>query len=306
MKKHLIITMIVILILSICGCSAGVANEATDRQKTAATTTAGYAPGGDNKEDDASTPEAPVERKIIQDATLDIESSDVIKTYEQLLTWATQHDGYETRRNQNRSDDYISIDAEIKIPPEHLDAFLDYAETTGTVINRNVNSSDITESYYDTQTRLQTMEQSLERYYDFLEKAESIEESLQVQYEINRVTVEIESLKGRLKLWDSLLAESVVTIRVRQTEDPVKLKKEIDWSTLSLEDMVYLMRSGLTRMANVIVNLLQWLLVILVVTSPLWIIALVLIFVLRHRKKKKRSQAAMDENGPVNPNNQNQ
>ncbi len=47
-----------------------------------------------------------------------------------------------------------------------------------------------------------------------------------------------------------MLAESSVSFEIRQVNDPVKIKKEITWSTLSWADMTYLMRSGLTRLCN--------------------------------------------------------
>ncbi len=54
-------------------------------------------------------------------------------------------------------------------------------------------------------------------------------------------------MKGMLRLWDSMLAESTVNLEIRQVNDPVQIKKEITWSALSWADMAYLMRSGLTR-----------------------------------------------------------
>ncbi|MDW7659678.1 MAG: DUF4349 domain-containing protein [Bacillota bacterium] len=290
MKKVIITLLVVLLAVSaFYGCSA----TSMDKSSPSATTTyAGYEPGGAKDNDDDLGGDPQVERKIIRNATLDIEATDVVTAYESLLTWAAQYGGYETRRNQQRVNDIISIDAQIKIKPEHLDALLDYAKTLGDVINTQISTEDITDSYYDIQTRLHSMELSLESYYGYLAKAKTIDESLSVQSQINQLTVEIESLKGRLKLWDSLLAESVVTIRLRQTNDPVKIKKEIDWSTLSFADMGYLMKSGLASVANILVNILQWLAIVVVASSPLWIIAIIIIVVVRRKKKKSRQQAA--------------
>ena len=61
--------------------------------------------------------------------------------------------------------------------------------------------------------------------------------------------------------------------------------------------MGYLMRNGLTAVANTLVSVLQWLAIVLVAASPLWIIALVVILVIRRKKKraalaKKQAEAA--------------
>jgi ACT domain-containing protein len=160
------------------------------------------------------------------------------------------------------------------------------------VINSLTESDDITDSYYDTQTRLKTMELSLENYYTYLDKASTIDESLQVQNQINQLTVEIESLKGKLSLWDSLLAESLVTIRLRQANDPVKIKKEINWAALTFADMGYLMKSGLMQVVNVLVGVVQWLAIVLVAAAPIWIVGLIILLLVRRRIRKNRQKKA--------------
>ena len=89
------------------------------------------------------------------------------------------------------------IEARIKLAPKYLDDFLNYAGSAAKVINVSTTSQDVTESYYDVQTRLKTMEQMLDKYTEFLNRAANVNEALSVQSEINRLTTEIESLKGK-------------------------------------------------------------------------------------------------------------
>lgn len=293
MKRLLALAIAAIIFLAaFAGCSATSQPTSTTYYNegpyatTAATTT--YAGGDGQGSGLGGVPSA--ERKIIRDANLDLEVSDVTKAYNDILAYAQQYGGYEISRNQARSNGYIAIQARIKIKPDQLDAFIEFIGKQGTVINTNISTADITEDYYDIQTRLKTMESTLLTYYDFLDRAANIDESLQVQYQINQLTAEIESLKGKLKLWDSLLAESTVTLNLRQSEDPVKIKKEINWSTLTFDDMGYLMRSGLTGVLNFLANAIQWLAIALVVTAPFWIAGLIVLFILLRRKKKQRQQ----------------
>ena len=222
-----------------------------------------------------------------------LEAVDVVATYDVLLAYAQQMGGYELNRSQTKNNSgYLSIDAKIRIKPEHLDSFLDYAATQAEVINSFTESDDITDSYYDTQTRLKTMELSLENYYKYLDQASTIDESLQVQNQINQLTVEIESLKGKLSLWDSLLAESLVSIRLRQANDPVKMKKEINWAALTFADMGYLMKSGLMQVVNVLVGIVQWLAIVLVAAAPIWIVGLIIMLLVRRKIRKNRQKKA--------------
>ncbi len=234
-------------------------------------------------------------RKIVRNASLGLEVVDVRAAYDQLLAYAKARKGYETMRNEYKTEDYLSLNAVIRLDPAELDNFIAFAGTVGTLINTQISTDDITESYYDATTRLETMEKSLAKYDAFLLRAQTIEEVLQVQNQINQITVEIESLKGRLRLWDSMLSESTISIEIRQVNDPVKIKKDITWSALSWADMVYLMRSGLTRFANGFVTVVQWLFIALVASSPVWIILLIVFFVWRRRRNAKKSQTPKQE-----------
>ncbi len=140
MKKTIIILIVALLPFSaLYGCASGIMTKvlrpppqlpAITRRREANDNE----PGGDPQ----------IERKIIRNASLDMEATDVVTAYESLLVWAAQYGGYETRRNQQRVNDIISIDAQIKIKPEHLDALLDYAKTLGDVINTQISTEDIT------------------------------------------------------------------------------------------------------------------------------------------------------------------
>lgn len=305
-KQRSILTLVLVLVLvlaTVAGCASGSA-VSNDRDYQTMETTAAAMAAGDYAAEQSKGGMAPdgsgsygsepgsgavtgVERKIVRNASIGLEVVDVTAAYDQILAYALARQGYETMRNEQRSEDWLVLYATIKIKPEELDVLIDFIGTLGTALRTQISTDDITTNYYDTQTRLRTMEKSLERYTEFLDRAETIEEVLQVQSYINQLTVEIESMKGMLRLWDSMLAESTVNLEIRQVDDPVQIKKEITWSALSWSDMAYLMRSGLTRISNGFVTVLQWLLIALVAASPLLVIALIVFLVWRRRRNRK-------------------
>ena len=288
MKKRIGIYLLLLgLIISMAaGCSSSSSPSELNDNKgyTGAATTAAGGPGGAGI---PASAEDAVDKKIIRNADMDLEAADVETAYREILEYAAGLGGYESQRSLRKSNGYVSLTAEIRIAPDHLDGLIEYAGTRADVINSNISSQDITEAYYDAKTRLATMEKSLEKYYDFLDDASNIAEILQVQSQINQLTVEIESMKGKLKLWDSQLAESRLTLEIRQTDDPVKIKKEINWAAISFSDMGYLIRLGFTRVGNILIGGVQWILIVLAAASPIWIAGLVLLFVL-HKKSKRR------------------
>jgi len=288
MKRFaVILSGLIILMLLISSCAASAptyTNPGTQYTTTAAANDEG---SGQQNADSAS-----YQRKVIKNINLELEAKDVKAVYDQILAYAAARGGYEFSRDQQTYNEQIIISAQIKIDPRQLDDFVAFIGTVCDVDSEKSTSSDITADYFDAKTRLATMERTLQTYYDFLENAKNIDESLKVQQQIDELTLQIETLKGRINLWDSLLAESTVSIYLRQVVDPVAAKRDINWSTLSLDDMGYLIKAGLLTVLNALVVVLQWAAIIVAVTSPLWIVALIVILVIRRRRRQKRVHTA--------------
>ena len=288
MKKGRLVLWLIILVtvlLAVSGCAAGY------QQRDSAP---GNESAADQDYDSGQSTDMPdmQDRRIVRNAKADLSAEDVLQTYEQILIYLESKGGYEASRDQRVQNELVSIDARLRLPPEALDGFLDYINEITEVVNQQISTEDITTDYFDAATRLASMEKSLEQYYTYLESSDSIEESLMVQSEISRLTVEIEALKGRLLLWDTQLKESTVDLRIRQINDPLTVRREIDWSALSLDDMGYLIQSGLKTVLNVMIGALQWLAIILVAASPIWVPIIVIVVVILKRRKKRHIKAS--------------
>ncbi|MCL1794723.1 MAG: DUF4349 domain-containing protein [Oscillospiraceae bacterium] len=235
----------------------------------------------------------PIERKIIRDADITMETEDVEGAYERILGLVSGLGGYEANRNmRSNSYGYPMVDATLKIPSGKLDEFLEKIKKEGEVKSSNISSSDISSKYFDAQIRLDTLEKTLANYYVFLENAESVEEQLEVTRYINEITYEIEKLKGSLRLWDSLVDYSTVTFYLYPINEAPEEPRVIEWDSLSLDDMGWFISSGFLGVCNAIFSVLQWIVVSIAAISPILIIIAVLIFFLvrRHKKNKQKKQ----------------
>ncbi|MGI6333770.1 MAG: DUF4349 domain-containing protein [Saccharofermentanales bacterium] len=260
---------------------------------------------GSPREDFTETPAGAlaIQRKVVKNASLTLEAVNVSDAYAAILRYVEDLGGYEFSRSQQVREDITTIYAVIKINPEQLDTVISHIGTLCRIVNTQTSSNDITADYYDAKTRLATMEKALATYYNFLESAENIEESLLVQQQINELTVKIESLKGQINMWDSILAESTLDITLRQLSDPVQTRREISWSTLSFDDMGYLIKTGLNWLLNTVAVVLQWLAIILAILSPLLIVAaIVLVLIFRRRRRKRILLEKSQQTHPADPN----
>src|SRR5262249_33276670 len=77
---------------------------------------------------------------------------------------------------------------------------------------RDVNVRDVTEQFADLETRLKNAEAVRQRLEGLLAKAAKVEDALAVERELDRVTLIIEELKGKLRLLSELIAFSTITV----------------------------------------------------------------------------------------------
>ena len=308
-RAIVIFSIMLFTFLSITACSA--AKKSDDEASYNSPSDSGYITDYDLAEKNgeskninkagASYPSQSIDyqRKVIRNAYLDIMVDDAVAFYRDIVSYGVSLGGYENNYTVDSRGDYTVINAQFKIAPEELQNFINYVSEKGTVVNNSLSSDDITESYYDVATRLETKRKSLEQYYTLLAKAKTIDEIVYVQRIIDEITEDIESLEGRLNMWNVQTEMATVTMYITQIVDNVIPKKEIRWDTISFDDMGYLIKSGFYSVTNFFVSLLQWLVIIIVGYSPVWILLTIVGFVLfRIYKKAKKAKIVVEQELP--------
>ena len=109
-----------------------------------------------------STPPEPegMEKKIIRNGDLTIESKDLKSSRTRLDTLVGFHAGYISSESFNDQEDQLSYNITCRIPAEKFDLFITGVESgPDKVISKSVNANDITEQYYDVKIRLENERQ---------------------------------------------------------------------------------------------------------------------------------------------------
>jgi uncharacterized protein YceK len=301
--KKIIIPLILILALAGCSSGAGTADRVTapaaaadgysnsmggvEYVVTEAATTEKYLETNDlpSSEDTAES-----EKMIIRNAELSIETLNIDDTYNKLTAKLYELGGSIHNEESYKNDIRASAIATFKLPPENLDAFLAYADECGNVRRKIITSEDITAQYIDTEIRLENKRRNLEKYYEYLDDATRSEDVIAIQNEIDRITADIETYQGMLNYWNRSVAESQVVVSIEQLQDPNEIDiEDVEFSTLSLENMGKIMVNGVKKCADVIVTIFQWLIIVIVTLSPvLLLVAVVVTIIILIAKRKKR------------------
>lgn len=195
--------------------------------------------------------------------------------------------GYVSYSNESKYDgnkNYVSL--QVRVPSKGLNDLTEYIDSIGEVQYENMFTDNITESYYDTVTRLDHEQLQAKQLEELMEKAETIEEILLVRQQLSTVQENVEIYQGRIRRWDSLVDYSTVTIQISPTptlDNSTGLMRFITTGETGRKII-----DGFKNSAIFIWNALSIILIIIaILIIPAVIIVPIVIIIVRSSKKNK-------------------
>lgn len=153
-------------------------------------------------------PSAEFERKLIKNGYVTISVPDFASIDNMIQDYAKMYGGYITNTFLSE----YNYNAEIKVPSSAFDNAMNNMGTLGEVKNRSQNSSDVTDEYYDLESRINTKKILKEKLEGYLKKAASIKELMDIERQLNNVVSELESMEGRMKRLSNQIDYSTINI----------------------------------------------------------------------------------------------
>ena len=252
MKKKLSILLALILLLGLlCGCGGNAKSEAAydmaasaEMYYTESKSEAAY--GGWSQTNAAEAPMAPMEPKakapesemqtgstlpanvkLIYRANIELESTEFDTAVSGLNDLVSRMGGYyEQSELNNYNGRYRHGYYTVRVPAENFDAFCEGVGSLCKLNNISRSAEDVSEAYYDLESRLSTQRTKLERLQALLEKADVMEDIIELESAISSTELTIEQLTGSLRKYDSLVGYSTVSItlsevyKITETEEP--------------------------------------------------------------------------------------
>ena len=162
-------------------------------------------------------------RKIIYTAKLDLVVEDFSPIPAKVSALANRFDGYiagsdisgsaGSRRNGSW---------EVRVPVDRYEQFLDAARGLGELRSEGCDSEDVSDEFYDLDSRIRNKQKEETRLLKLLEDATGkLEEILKVEKELSRVRGEIERMQGRIRIINDLTAMTKVNLSVEEIKDYV-------------------------------------------------------------------------------------
>jgi hypothetical protein len=173
-------------------------------------------------EEPARPPTSPAlaNRKLIRNATVELEVVNFDDTVQKIAAIANEERGYvATTSSEKQENGKLKGEIVVKVLPENLDRFLQKVRGLGELKNQSLGTEDVTKEYFDTDARLKNARVMEQRLIDMLKiKTGKVSDLLQVEKELGRVREEIEQMQGELKYWDSQVQFATVTISLAEKD----------------------------------------------------------------------------------------
>lgn len=238
MKKNTSVRIIMLLLAvvlftgSIVSCSAQSQNTADmsapeyaaneDKGQTAVTGEAVYDGSSGIKPlppQDASGQVIADTRKIIKTVTLELETKTFNDAVALITSSAASNGGYieySYVSGESLQSNKIERTANftVRIPASVLDSYVNGLGSSFNVLSKTENSADITDTYFDAEARLKSLQTQEERLLAMLEGATELQYMLQLEQALVDIRYQIESYFSTIKRYDSQVSLSTVTINL--------------------------------------------------------------------------------------------
>ena len=216
MKKKFLSVLLALLLLSLTACGGGPSLSGGDTGPSSSDSVSssnqenGW--GGGEFYDDAAAEVAasedagggsilPANTKLIYSADIAMETTEFDAAEQSISRIVENLDGWFESRSIYQGGGSRSLRCTVRVPAKSFQSFLEQAGQAAHVTSRDEYTEDVSEAYYDQESRLVTQRTKLDRLHALLAQA---------------TEMEIEQLTGSLRKYDSLVGYSTITLRLEE------------------------------------------------------------------------------------------
>ena len=155
--------------------------------------------------------------KMVYTANIEAETRDLDACTAALEELVEKLGGYlEYASTDSYGDGSRSASYTVRIPAGEFKGFLKTVGEISHVTSQSRDADNISEMYYDTESRLETQRTKMERLQTLLAKAENMEDIIDLENAISETEYQIEQLTGSLRHYDSLVDFATIDVRLRE------------------------------------------------------------------------------------------
>lgn len=164
----------------------------------------------------------PQEKKLVKTGFVMLEVQSLSEANTAVESWSSSFGGYISNSYSNQ----MNASYTVKIPASHFDEAMKTVGDFGILREHSVSTQDVSEQFYDLETRLSNKKVMRENLQKYLSQAKDIKDMLQIEKELTAVLSEIESMEGSIKRLSNQIDYATITVSVQLPYG----KDETGWS----------------------------------------------------------------------------
>lgn len=228
--------------------------------------------------------------KVIRTFSVSFETDSFDSDIAAILQSAAELGGYAERSVANGRKPEVYSDPgryaylTLRVPAEKVEAFVQGVKGYGTLTSYNENADDVTEAYFDLDTRLGVLRTQLDRLKSILVSTDNLADIIALESAISDVTLQIEQLTTQLRRYDGLISYATVEVTInelRLNEGPAAQTSVWERIDRGFTDTLY-------GVGTFFVNLFIFFVSALPALVVLGAIAAIAVFIARSGVKRKR------------------
>ena len=181
-----------------------------------------------------------------------------------------------------------SLSMTLRVPAEKASDFVSGVQQLGKVDYIHDYTDDVTDQYFDVDTRLAVLKDQLERLRAIMVETDNLADIITLEERISEVMLQIEELTGTLKRYDALIAYTTIDLSINERNaisGPADTKGTGERISEGFTDT-------LNGVATFFVNFFVWFVSSLPVLIILAAITVAVVFIVKHAVKKNGAKKA--------------
>ena len=296
MKKFIALLLILVLSLSLlvsCG------DASMDGTGNSAPTTSAPSQSGESS-DTSKVDSTDYERKIIKTYNISLETKNYESARDSITSVASSMGGYisdssekDTVTSQGKKDRYATFT--VRIPSEKVDAYVEEIAKNASVLSKRLSTEDITTSYYDLQSQLESLVEQEQRIIKLMDEATNYTYLLQLDDKLTSIRAQINNINKQIQIYDKSVALSYVYITLDEVVEYTEIIEEDPTFGQEIATTFVQTFKNFGKFCQELFLIIVWLLPVIIIGG---IAAPIIIFLVRRFDKKKREQyeAELKEN----------
>ena len=226
--------------------------------------------------------------KLIKTADVTTEVENIDDGFEEVYAVARAEKALVVGTTRAVADEgYSTGSVTLKVDPAKFEETMKQLRKVGRILSEVSTTEDVTQEYFDLQARLENAERTRDRYLEILAtRTGAVHDVLEVEREIERVTENVERLKGQMRYLESQIGLSTITVHLEEPHAAVPTG--------------YNFGKAIKDAFRIAVRICIFLIQAIIVLMPFIIILVILVLIVRfivwmwRRRRRKAKKAATE------------